>query len=273
MGLFRKKKRKTQTRMKAVRQRPRLRSVVSRNIVSRYHDEKRNRHRRRSGRTVVLALLIGIAGFMAVKSGLFTPLLESGKRTAASLKARVLPDIPQMAKKKNPAPLNSRSLGGSTVPAGLTDRVARFFGRAPQPAPEVPAALVRLDRVYPIDSAGRVLPVRREQWYDLPVLTGLEGSGVGPGDTLAAARLALDAVGAARVRAPALYNRLSELMVTAPGAVTCLFRDRALRALLGPESLPLQVVNLWSFIETQDTVKTGTLNLSYGRIAFLTEEE
>jgi hypothetical protein len=254
--------------------RPRLRSLKSADTAVRRREKRGNGAHSGLGRKVLLLAAIGTAAFFLYDHGTF----------------RRLPRIPyfqEMIKGLREENVDPKTLAkaalkkaqaGVKAPAktkGLVERIqGAWAARFQKPAPEeTPVAFVRLKELYAIGASGAVLRLKENVFYDMPVISGDFAEKTGPGDTLKEASLALTILTEAKENAPWLLKRTSEVVVEGKAQVRAIFSDSRLVALLGPRQVPRQLSNLSDFLGTWSKDKKGILNMIYGDIAFLTEEE
>lgn len=188
------------------------------------------------------------------------------------IKGSVFPKAPPTGAGKVKVALNRLevSRAGSEMPW------TRLFNREKRPdySKWKPVAIFFQDKAWALGSGGVVLPAADGAPADLPVISFSERpAALSAGDTLNAALEAVRLAEAAAGVSPGLLRRISEIIVDPSGAMTLLFTDTRLKARLRPGAPGAQLTNLDRFLDMPPLPGAGTLDLRFGDMAYLKQEE
>ncbi len=256
--------------------RPRLRPIMSADSKARRREHNGSGILAGIGRKIILLAIIGTVGFMLYEHGIFKIIKGKAATCFAGLK------IPDKAEAKaSKSALKQNIKGATTSPDsqafkhGLLQQARSFIKNRfiKPPVPETPVAFIRLKELYGIGASGAVLGIKDSVFYDMPLISGTFEEDKVPGDTIKEAMLAVSIITQAEKFAPGLLKRTSEIIVKSQSEAEALFSDSRLTALLGPRNIKKQLSNLSVFIDKWAKDKKALINMAYGDIAFIQEEE
>jgi hypothetical protein len=252
----RKKVQKNRRKKPARRKSPRLKRVVSRNTGLKKKKRKKVQGSRGLLRKIMILVLLGSGGWYAMEKGYARNIKDKISKEFSIGKIKEKAEKQTSVQEKKTEKAEKSSLTGF-----IKKKVVE------------PIAVVRLDRLYGIGRDMVVIPLKERTFLDLPILTGIKNKAIRIGDTLQEAELAIKVLETANNTYTGLSRRVSEVLVDGRDLVELVFTDLKLKAQLGSRNINLQLENLSTLLSYPKMLKEGVINMRYGNIAFLKEED